>query len=109
MIYGPSYEGKTRECESCDHVTNVHHSCEVCNNPVCEKCDEGPLGGGHYCSIECRQEACEHQDVAYELYEDVGDEYVTYAETWTCCDCGAHLDQDGDPIRKSRIFARRAA
>ena len=108
MIYGPSYEGKTRECEACGHVTNVHYSCDVCEKHVCEECDHGALGE-HYCSPECFQETCEHSDVAYELYEDPCDEYVVYHETFTCRDCGAHLDQDGLPLRKHVMPARRAA
>ena len=58
MIDGPDYEGRTRECETCGHFTNVHYLCEVCNKPICDKCDyHGDRK--HYCSYECFYEACE--------------------------------------------------
>ena len=82
MIYGPSYEGKTRECEACGHVTNVHYSCDVCEKHVCEECDHGALGE-HYCSPECFQETCSHD----RLKLDVDGLFV-------CRDCGALLDDE---------------
>jgi hypothetical protein len=34
-----SYEGKTRECANCGHVTNVHSHCATCDMTFCEGCE----------------------------------------------------------------------
>ena len=102
MIYGTSYEGTTRECESCGHFTNEHANCENprCEKPFCVRCGANE----HFCSEACLQDACEHVHNTYELIDDVCDEYVTYYEEWTCNDCGAKLREEGDVL-----VARRAA
>jgi hypothetical protein len=47
-----SYEGKTRECANCGHVTNVHSHCATCDMTICEACDhtceaERPAANAH--------------------------------------------------------------
>ena len=39
MCYGPSYEGRRRECDNCGHFTNVHSYCRTCDMNICEGCD----------------------------------------------------------------------
>jgi len=110
----PTYEGQTRECSGCGHVTNVHADCDACQTHICENCERRGAAG-RYCSEECEQECCEHSNLHYEQFDDVSDEYVNYWEIWTCKDCGAQIDHDGDVItsdplrRKNRKSTRRAA
>jgi hypothetical protein len=101
MIYGRSYEGVKSECPACGHVTNVHAACSRCSNHICEDC-ELDSGGGHYCSRECREADCEHLDLRSEVFGDVHEEvgYRSYYEVWTCRDCGARIDEDGEVINR---------
>lgn len=94
MIYGPSYEGATRECEACGHFTNVHHDCDHCTKPICENCAHTNRNG-RYCSPECEQASCAHDHLHYEIFDDVCEDagYVSYYETWTCKDCGVAFDE----------------
>jgi hypothetical protein len=48
MLYGNEYEGRTRECDNCGHVTNVYSHCSLCDMDICEGCD-------HTC-IECDEQ-----------------------------------------------------
>ena len=103
-----NYEGHTRECPNCAHVTNAHSDCDACQAHICEDCERRGASG-RYCSEECEQECCSHDHVSYELFDDVCDEYVSYYEVWTCKDCGARLDEEGEPITTRRRKTRRAA
>jgi len=89
MIYGPDYEGKTRECDTCGHFTNVHHLCDTCEKPVCEDCDFGAMNE-HYCSSSCFQETCEHRNLKYDV-----------DGLFECRDCGALLDDEDLEIRRA--------
>jgi hypothetical protein len=106
MLYGTSYEGNARECESCGHHTNVHSLCDHCDKPICEACDHPAGDNDHYCSLECKQEACEHIHVRYERFHDIDDfGYNWDRETWICRDCGARINEDGDIIAPKRRAA----
>jgi hypothetical protein len=59
MIYGRSYEGRTRECEVCGHITNVHALCDDCDASICENC-EIQEDDKHFCSVECAKERIDH-------------------------------------------------
>jgi hypothetical protein len=106
MLYGASYEGHARECRNCGEVTNAHRVCESCETTMCECCDFG-YGDGHFCSKECRQDACEHISVSYQADYDVDEisGHARYWEVWTCRDCGARIDEDGEIIRRNRRVA----
>ena len=106
MIYGTSYEGTTRECESCGHITTEHADCKNshCEKPFCVQCGHDE----NYCSLECRQYVCEHTVLDYELFDDVCDTYVNYSEQWTCRDCGLKFDAEPNPEQVGRKPVRRA-
>lgn len=99
MIYGPSYEGNTRECEACGHFTNVRYDCSHCQKAICENCGLHGDCLHDFCSDACKQAVCEHLHVRYE-HDDA------YNERWTCSDCGADLEEADEPIT---IPERKAA
>jgi hypothetical protein len=106
-----NYEGFARECPNCAHVTNVHTDCDACQTHICENCERHGAKG-RYCSEECEQECCEHVNMHYELFDDCDEERAWYYEVWTCNDCGARIDEDGEAIstrQRSRKSTRRAA
>lgn len=107
MIYGPSYSGTIRECEACGHFTSVHSDCSTCTKSICENCALHGDCTADFCSDTCKQEACEHENVRYELYDDVDIDagYCNYRETWTCRDCGAELEGHDDYTVKTRRAA----
>jgi hypothetical protein len=51
---------------------------------------------------QCREADCEHLDLRSELFGDVHEEvgYRAYYEVWTCRDCGARIDEDGEVINR---------
>lgn len=106
MIYGPSYQAQTRECESCGHSTSVHYDCNHCQKAICENCGLHGDCLKDFCSEACKQEACEHVHVRYECIDDVCEGYVNYHERWTCSDCGADLEEENETIT---ITKRKAA
>ena len=103
MCYGVPYQAETRECSACGSFTNVHLHCDSCEAAMCDYCAHGK-DDKHFCSKECMQDACEHVSVSCESDYDV-DEIsgcARYWEVWTCRDCVARIDEDGEIIRRIR-------
>jgi hypothetical protein len=101
MCYAVPYQAETRECLACGSFTSVHMRCAGCEAAMCDCCDHGS-GVKHFCSQECLQDVCDHEDVHYELFDDVCPGRVYYYEIWTCNDCGARIDREGNVIRRIR-------
>jgi hypothetical protein len=78
--------------------------CESCESAMCDCCDHGS-NDRHFCSNECRQDACDHEEVTHEIIDDVCPGRVYYHEVITCNDCGARLDREGNIIRRNRRAA----
>ena len=40
MIDRQDYEGRQRECLNCGHFTSVHMYCSLCEQSLCEACED---------------------------------------------------------------------
>jgi hypothetical protein len=99
-----SYEGRTRECETCGFYTNVHMDCDGCQGSICEAC---AVSGDReaYCSLACAQSHCEHNDVRVEYFDGGVCGETGYHDTGMiaiCRDCGADLTDDEPPAAEPR-------
>jgi hypothetical protein len=104
MCYGVPYQAETRECSNCGNFTSVHMHGDSCEAAICDCCDHGS-DDKHFCSNECRQDACDHEEVTHEIIDDVCPGRVSYHEVRTCNDCDARLDREGDIVRRDRRVA----
>jgi len=98
-----SYQGRRRECPNCGRF-NFLHDCDHCTNHMCENCELIVVNGKsekHFCSEPCMQEACSHNDVHAEVYEESNGAYVSSVEVFFCRDCGARVDEDRQLIEEA--------
>lgn len=92
MVYGNQssdicYSSAVNVCGNCGQACDELIDLPSWNFKACATCAEET-------AQEDARENCEHLNVRVEEGANVNDEYVTYFEDITCCDCGAELREN---------------